>query len=140
MRPSLQQRFDTEHAGRGIDLSPLLDVVFILLIFFIVTTVFVRETGVEIDKPRALSAQQLPQSVVLLAITDSGRVIHAGNDIGAEGVRRTLEPLLRRQQRPVVIQADSAAPSGLLVKVLDAAKLAGAADVSIATRTEAGAI
>ncbi|MFV0276926.1 MAG: ExbD/TolR family protein [Parahaliea sp.] len=136
LRPSLQLRLEAEHQERGIDLSPLLDVVFILLIFFIVTTVFVRESGVEVDKPQALSARQLPQAVILLAITDRGQVVHAGSSssIGVEGVRRTLEPLLRQQQRPVVIQADGKVPTELLVQVLDAAKLAGAGEVNIATR------
>lgn len=135
LRPTLQHRFEMEHSS-GIDLSPLLDVVFILLIFFIVTTVFVRETGVEIDRPRALSAQQLPQSVILIAITGGGEVIYGGNAIGARGVRNTLEPLVRERQRPVVIQADKSASAEMLVEVLDQARLAGAANVSIATRVE----
>lgn len=134
LRPTLQHRFDMEQSGSAIDLSPLLDVVFILLIFFVVTTVFVKETGVEIDKPQALSAQQLPQSVILVAITDNGKVVFSGSDIGVGGVRRTLEPLIKSQQRPVVIQSDRKVAAELLVEVLDQAKLAGATNVSIATR------
>lgn len=59
MKPSLQERLEQQGPQHGIDLTPMIDVVFILLIFFIVTTVFVRETGVEIERPEAVTAQQL---------------------------------------------------------------------------------
>ena len=134
-RRSLQQRL----AGRDetrIDLSPLIDIVFILLIFFIVSTVFIKESGVEVDKPRAVAAEQLEKQVVILAITRSGDVVHAGATIGVSGVRATLLPLLREQSRPVVVQADASVPTELLVKVIDQAKLAGASVVHIAAVTE----
>ena len=132
MRPSLQQRLEQQNT-QHIDLSPLLDVVFILLIFFIVTTVFVRETGVEVDKPQALSSSQLPQTVVLIAITASGEVMHDGAMIGVSGVRTTVSQLMERNARPVVVQADKQVSTELLVNVIDEAKLGGAAQVSIAT-------
>ena len=131
MQHRLGQRLELQH--QGIDMSPLLDVVFILLIFFIVTTVFVRETGVEVDKPQAVSASQLQQLVILVAITDNGGVYYDGSNIGVEGVRPTLEQLLRERARPVVLQVDKNVPADLLVKVLDGAKLAGALQVSLAT-------
>lgn len=115
-------------------MSPLLDVVFILLIFFIVTTVFVRETGVEVDKPQAVSAKRLEQTVVLIAITRTGEVMYDGNNIGVLGVRGTLEQLLNKGDKPVVIQADKSVATELLVQVLDEAKLAGANQVNIATQ------
>ena len=83
MPTRLQRRLEQQSA-QSIDLSPLLDVVFILLIFFIVTTVFVKETGVEVDKPQAISAQKLPQIVVLLAITAAGEVFYDGANIGGD--------------------------------------------------------
>lgn len=132
MRPGLRLRLEQEQQHR-IDLSPLLDVVFILLIFFIVTTVFVKETGVDIDKPQALSTNDLPRAVILLAITGSGQVVYAGTSIGVSGVRATVAQLVQAQQRPVVIQADRQVPTELLVRVLDEAKLAGAHNVSLAT-------
>ncbi len=133
MQSRLRQRLASEQSHH-IDLSPLLDVVFILLIFFIVTTVFVRETGVEVDKPQAISAQNLPQTVVLLAITQAGEVYYDGANIGVAGVRATLEQLLQKEQRPVVIQADKAVQTEQLVQVLDEAKLAGAKHVNLATQ------
>jgi biopolymer transport protein ExbD len=115
-------------------MSPLLDVVFILLIFFIVTTVFVRESGVEVDKPQAVSASRLEQQVIFLAITDSQQVFFDGSQIGVAGVRSSVEQMLKQQQRPVVIQADKTVPTELLVQVIDEAKLAGAAQVNLATK------
>ncbi|MDP5135763.1 ExbD/TolR family protein [Rheinheimera baltica] len=131
MQQRLSQRIEQQQ--QTIDMSPLLDVVFILLIFFIVTTVFVRETGVEVDKPQAVSANQLQQMVILLAITDQGSVYYDNSNIGVAGVRPTVEQLLRERSRPVVLQVDKNVSAELLVSVLDAAKLAGAPQVSLAT-------
>lgn len=131
MRSRLQQRLE-QQPEQGIDMSPLLDVVFILLIFFIVTTVFVRETGVEVDKPQAVSASQLEKTVILLAITDAGEVFYDGSQIGVAGVRGVLEQLQRGDPRPVVIQADKNVPTQLLLEVLDEAKLAGSTTVNLA--------
>jgi biopolymer transport protein ExbD len=135
MRPTLQERLDQERAP-GIDMAPLIDMVFILLIFFIVTTAFVRETGVEVDKPEATTAVRLEDDLILLAITPSGEVWYDHNNIGIAGVRSTVAALLLSKDRPVVIQADRRATTDLLVRVMDQAKLAGATSLSIATVQE----
>lgn len=122
-----------ESKGQELDLAPLLDVVFILLIFFIVTTVFVKETGVDVDKPTAVSTKQLQKSVLMIAITDSREVVYGGTNIGVKGVRATLAQAIRTKLKPLVVQADKDVPTDLLVKVIDQAKLAGIANVSIAT-------
>ena len=75
-----------------INVSPLIDMVFILLIFFIVTTTFVENTGVEVDKPQAASAASLDKNSILLAVTAKGEVVYGGREIGVGGVR----PLVRR--------------------------------------------
>ncbi|MEI6894550.1 MAG: biopolymer transporter ExbD [Colwellia sp.] len=131
MRANLKQRLEQSHSG--IDLSPLLDVVFILLIFFIVTSVFVKETGVEVEKPQAVSAKRLENTVIMIAITDKGDVVYDSTSIGVAGVRNTIEQLLQVRKRAVVIQADKQVMTELLVEVIDEAKLAGALSVSIAT-------
>ena len=131
MRASLQQRLEQTH--NGIDLSPLLDVVFILLIFFIVTSVFVKETGVDVDKPQAVSAQRLENTVIMIAITSKGDVVYDSTSIGVAGVRNTIAQLLKVRKRAVVIQADKQVMTELLVQVIDEAKLAGASSVNIAT-------
>lgn len=131
MPSRLQQRIE-QQAEHNIDMSPLLDVVFILLIFFIVTTVFVRETGVEVDKPQAISATQLEKTVILLAITDAGEVYFDGNQIGVVGIRSTLEQIQQYDPKPVVIQADKNVSTQLLLEVIDEAKLAGSKTVNLA--------
>jgi len=118
----------------GIDISPLMDCVFILLIFFIVTTTFVEETGVEVDKPQAASAVQLEKTSILIALTAKGEVVYGGREIGLSGVRPLVKRMLQKEDVPVIIQADSSAQSGLLVRLIDEAKLAGALKVSLATR------
>lgn len=134
MRPSLQQRLD--NSLHQIDLSPLLDVVFILLIFFIVTTVFIKETGVEVNKPQATSASVLERKSILIAITSSGNVVYGGQEIGVSGVRILVKQLISRKKMPVILQVDADVKTRLLVAVMDEAKKAGASKVSIATVAE----
>lgn len=118
----------------GIDISPLIDVVFLLLIFFIVTTVFVKETGVEISKPRAATSQDLDRQSILIAITSEGRVWQGGREIGMDGVRAVVAALIQETPgTPVIIRADESTPTQATVTVIDNAKLAGATSVSLAT-------
>lgn len=127
-------RESTEDDGEaGIDMSPLIDCVFILLIFFIVTTTFVEETGVDVDKPQAASSARLDKTSILIAVTAAGEIVYGGQDIGIGGVQPTVKRMLQKEDIPVIIQADAVAQSGLLVRVIDEAKLAGASRVSIAT-------
>jgi biopolymer transport protein ExbD len=135
MKSSIEHKLE-ESRGQEIDMAPLLDVVFILLIFFIVSTAFVRETGVDINKPTAVSSQLLQKSVYLIAITSSQQVVYGGTTIGVQGVRATLMQLNQTNPRPLVIQADKTVPTELLVKVMDQAKLAGISSINIATAHE----
>ncbi len=125
-----------EGESAGIDMSPLIDCVFILLIFFIVTTTFVEESGVEVDKPQAASSVNLEKTSVLIAITAKGEVVYGGQEIGVGGVQSIVKRMLEKEEVPVIVQADKAVPSGLLVRVIDEAKLGGAVKVSIATQKE----
>lgn len=123
-----------EQSERGVDvnMSPLIDCVFLLLIFFIVTTVFVEETGVDIQKPQAASAQDLDKKSIMIALTSDGRVIFGGREIGLGGVRGVVARQLRERDVPVIILADGDARTSPLVDVIDECKLAGAKQVSIA--------
>lgn len=117
-----------------INISPLIDVVFILLIFFIVTTVFVDEAGVDVNKPRASTAENLEKNSILIAVTANGQVYQGGRSIGVTGVRSVVAALLEvNEDTPVIIQGDTDANHGTIVKVIDAATLAGAKTVSLAT-------
>ncbi|MEO6594375.1 MAG: biopolymer transporter ExbD [Planctomycetota bacterium] len=122
----------------GIDMSPMIDCVFILLIFFIVTTTFVDETGVEVDKPQAASSVQLEKTSILIALTAKGEVVYGGREIGMSGVRPVVSRMLQKEKVPVIVQADALAPAGLLVRVIDEAKLGGAEKVSLATSRAVG--
>lgn len=121
-----------------VDISPLIDCVFILLIFFIVTTVFVEETGVEVDKPQAASSIQLEKTSLLIALTEKGEVVYGGREIGISGVQPLVRRELQKEDIPVIIQADASAQTGLLVRIIDEAKLAGATKVSLASKLKQG--
>ena len=127
-----------EASETQIDMSPLIDCVFILLIFFIVTTVFVEETGVEVDKPQAASSVQLEKSSILIALTDEGKIVYGGRDIGINGVHNVVKRLTQKEDLPVIIQADKNSQSGLLVRIIGEAKLAGATKVSVAALAQNG--
>jgi biopolymer transport protein ExbD len=115
-----------------INMSPLIDMVFILLIFFIVTTTFVEETGVEVDKPSAASAAALDKNSILLAITAEGQVVHGGQEVGIGGVRALVKRLVEQEPMPVIIQVDRAANADMVLRVIDESKLGGAKNVSLA--------
>jgi biopolymer transport protein ExbD len=135
----IRSRRQSRSAGGDdeINISPLIDMVFILLIFFIVTTVFVEETGVEVDKPQAASAIDLEKNSILIAITDGGTVVFGGREIGVGGVRSVVRRQLQdNKEMPVIVQADKAVPTGLFARVVDEAKLAGALKVSLSTKND----
>ena len=134
MRYNYNEHTSNEHPE--INISPLVDMVFLLLIFFIVTTVFVEETGVEVQKPKAASAQGLEKKSILLAITADGRIVYGGREIRLNELRGLVSRLLREQEMPVIILADENSRSGVLVDVIDECKLAGAKQVSIAAERE----
>lgn len=124
-----------DDGGEGtIDISPLIDCVFILLIFFIVTTTFVEETGVEVDRPQAASAMRLEKNSILIALTEKGEIVYGGREIGIAGVQSLVKRMLQKEDVPVIVQADKNSQSGLLVRIIDEAKLGGATKVSVASR------
>ena len=133
------RRYHDDDDADGIDISPLIDCVFILLIFFIVTTTFVEETGIEVDKPQAASSVRLEKDSVLIAVTDEGEVVYGGREIGVAGVRPLVKRMVQKDEgTPVIIQADDGVQAALFVRVIDEAKLAGARKVSVATLKPTG--
>jgi biopolymer transport protein ExbD len=127
---------DLAERGVEINMSPLIDCVFLLLIFFIVTTVFVEETGVEVRKPQAASAQDMDKHSIMIALTADGQIVYGERQIGLGSVRGLVSRQLHEQEVPVIILADSDARTSPLVDLIDECKLAGAKNVSIAATQE----
>jgi len=116
-----------------LNLIPLIDVIMFLLIFFISTTSFIEEPGVQVDKPQAASAKLLEKNSIIFAVTSDGKIAYGGKEIGLGGVRPMVKRLCAKEPLPVVIQGDENSRSGVLIRVIDEAKLGGAKDVSLAT-------
>jgi len=119
----------------GFDLTPMLDVVFIMLIFFIVTTSFVKESGITVNRPSAKTAEQKPQASILIGIHQDGNVWIDKRRVDIRSVRANVERL--RAESPegtVVIQADKRSKNGILIQVMDQIRLAGVKKISIAAR------
>lgn len=120
-----------------IDMTPMLDVVFIMLIFFIVTTSFVKEAGVNVDKPLAPTAYKKKNASVFIAIKDDDTIWMSKKEVDIKNLRGLIEEIrLESPEGQVVIQADKRAKSGILLKAIDAVKAAGVKDVSIAADVE----
>lgn len=116
-----------------IDLTSMLDIVFIMLIFFIVTSSFVRESGVEVNRPSAANVAAQKDVGIFVAITSANDIYIDKRQIDAERVQATLEHLLLDQpEASLVIQADEHAYNGTVVKVMDAAKGAGVKNIALA--------
>lgn len=116
-----------------IDMTPMLDIVFIMLIFFIVTASFVKESGITVDKPTAETASKRPKANIFIGIDNRGDIYMLKNKVDKDAVKAGLEDmLLENPESTVVIQADSRAEAGILLSVLDAAKAAGVRNVSVA--------
>ena len=122
-----------EEEDAAIDMTPMLDIVFIMLIFFIVTTSFVKEAGIQVNKPEANQATKEPSANIFIAIRDNGEVWMDKRQVDVERVAANLERMLAEQPTDlVVIQADKEAEHGRVVEVMDQVKEAGIDKISIA--------
>ncbi len=131
----MKWRERTSAAGTNdIDLTPLIDMVFILLIFFIVSTSFIKESGIVVERPSASTGEQQTFQVVV--------GIDKNNVIWLEGKTIDVRTLTSRMQQfkseneklAVIVTADTATNAGLLIKVLDMCRLGGVQDISVATK------
>lgn len=129
---SLAKEKDQEGAGE-IDLTPMLDVVFILLIFFIVTSVFVKEAGYEVLRPIASTAETIEVDPILIAVSPAGEIWMDGDVVIPRNIRLRIEQRLSEAPNAgVVIQADQAAQNQYVLQILNAAREAGVASIQIA--------
>lgn len=128
-------RKHTQADDAQIDMTPMLDVTFIMLIFFIVTTSFVKEAGVEVTRPIATTAELAAQGNIMVGVTGTGQIWMQKQATDLSGVRLRVEQAIAEYpESSVVIVADQGAPSGVVIQVMDQARLAGAQNVSIAAR------
>lgn len=118
-----------------INITPMLDVVFIMLIFFIVTASFIKESGIEVDRPSAVTATVKAKGNILVAITAGGEIWIDRRQVDPRAVRANIERLhAENPQGSVVIQADKDSTTEMLISVMDAAREAGVYNVSIAAQ------
>lgn len=128
-----KERVEEEDAA--IDMTPMLDIVFIMLIFFIVTTVFVKEAGIQVNKPEANQSILPKNANIFIAITEDGTIWMDKREMKVESIRANLEKLLAEQPSDVVIiQADIKAEHGVVIKVMDQIKAAGIDRISVAAK------
>ena len=128
------------HASREeeteINITPMLDIVFIMLIFFIVTTSFIRETGIDPQRPEAVTAARQDRGNILIAISATGQIWMDKRQVALESVRQRIEQA--RNESPestVVIIADERSETGILIDLMDQIRLGGILNVSVAAQT-----
>jgi biopolymer transport protein ExbD len=133
----MSRRRSNQDEDSAIDLTPMLDVVFIMLIFFIVTSVFIKETGIDVNRPDATNTDSKDNVSILVAISANNEIWIDQRRVDVRAVKANIERL--RAENPkggLVIQADSEANVKTLTAVADAARGVGIYDVSIATNEQ----
>ena len=132
MRNFMQGNNEDEESS--VDITPMLDVVFIMLIFFIVTATFVKESGIDVDKPSAATAIVQEKASILVAIDADNQVWINRRQVDLRSVRSIIERLHAENPKgTVVIQADKESINDTLIQVMDAARRAGVYDIALAT-------
>jgi biopolymer transport protein ExbD len=121
-------------ADEDVNVTPLLDIVFIMLIFFIVTSTFVKEPGIEINRPEAVSAQEKKLASIIIAISENDEIWINKERVELEAVRANVEQLVRENPKgTAVVQADSKSKTRLLVEVVNQIRATGVTDVAVST-------
>jgi len=133
------RRHAPESEDTGIDLAPMLDFTINLLIFFIITTSFIKEAGITVFKPEALTAENRASGNLLIAIRENGEIWMDRRRIDLRDVRPQMERLhIERPDDTVVIIADRNSNAGSVAKVMDEVRLAGITEISIAADPAGG--
>lgn len=124
---------------RGVDINmgPLIDMVFLLLIFFVVTTSFVKEAGIDVSRSSAATAEVKERGNILVGVTADGEVYMEGKQVDVRSVRALVERFLAEDpESGVVVVADKRSETGAVIRVMDQCRLAGAKNVSLAAKRE----
>lgn len=131
---------DRQETEQRVDISPLIDMVFILLIFFMVSTTFVKDMNLELERPTATTAETASTKAIRLYIDNNGDTYLDGQPIRLWVIQSKLRDMLQTSSSgQVLVVTDDQVPSGKLVEVVDQARRAGADNVGVATVEEAGA-
>ena len=132
----MKRRIKKKNEESEINITPMLDIVFIMLIFFIVTTSFVKEISIDVNRPtKSPIKEQKKSDVISVRILDSGQILIQERLISLDAVRANIESSLAlKPQASVVVVSDRDADAGLLVRVIDQSRLAGASRVSLAAQ------
>ncbi len=126
--------FGHEEETEEINLTPMLDVVFIMLIFFIVTATFIKEAGIQVDRPNTVTAESQEDAAILIAISANDEIWIDKQERDPRDLRVVIERLhLENPKGSIVIQADEESTNETLVQILEAAKAVGVTNVAIAT-------
>jgi len=129
----MRRRHARPEEDTAIDMTPMLDIVFIMLIFFIVTATFVKESGIDVTRPDAETAVKKSRVGILIAIRNNNEVWINRRQVDLAAVRANVERLhAENPQGGAVIQADKEAMTGVLVEIMDQVRLAGVGSISIA--------
>jgi biopolymer transport protein ExbD len=135
----MKYRQRRDEANDSIDISPLIDMVFILLIFFMVSTTFVKDMDLDINRPEAASAEKASNDVTRVYVDGDGAVYFDNEPVRLWALQgRIRDALSQTTEKNVLVVTDDGVAAGRLVEVVDQARLAGAGHVGVATRSEAG--
>ncbi len=125
------------NAAASVNLTPLIDMVFILLIFFLVTASFTKESGIEVDRPTAQTAVRQEKGSLIIGVSESGEVWIENRKVDIRSIRAHVERLhAQNPEGTVIILADKKADTGATVNVLDQVRLAGVSNVALAAAPE----
>jgi biopolymer transport protein ExbD len=135
----MARRHATREEETEINITPMLDIVFIMLIFFIVTTSFIRETGIDPQRPEAITAARQDRGNILIAISATGQIWMNKRQVELDAVRQAVEQA--RNESPestVVIIADERSETGILIDLMDQVRLGGILNISVAAQPSGG--
>lgn len=133
----MARRHSEQQEETEINITPMLDIVFIMLIFFIVTTSFVKETGIDPTRPEAQTAEQRPRGNILIGVTERGDIWFNKQQIEVTAIRQRVEEAQSENpESSAVIIADEGAPTGVVIDIMDQIRLGGVIDIAVAATPE----
>ncbi len=134
----MRKRRAEESEDVDVNITPMMDIVFIMLIFFIVTTSFVKETGINPKRPVAETAEAKPRGNILIGVDQRGQIWVNNRQVEINQVRQIVEDAVTEiPESSAVLVADQQSPTGVLIDVMDQVRLGGVTDVAVSAEPEA---